>query len=473
MGVIGAYLTTERKDESYHDKSERILHFNEFTIPLTKEELKSQASRCMDCGVPFCHSGCPLGNVIPDFNDAVANEDWEKAARYLFATNSFPEFTGRVCPAPCESSCVLSINRDAVSIKQIEKRIVETAYEKGWVSSFDDTDADATEYKVAVIGAGPAGLAAADRLASLGHDVTVYEKDKYVGGLLRYGIPDFKLEKKVIERRVEIMKEAGIEFITSTEVGKDVKLHDLDLSYDAVLFTIGAQIPRDLPIEGRELDGVHFAMEYLRESNQLESGEISELTISAKDKKVLVIGGGDTGSDCLGTAIRQGASKVTQIDIVPKPLNDREETNPWPEYPMTLKTSTSQKEGGDRAWNIQTTKFIGNGKLEAVEMQEVKWFSKDGKKSFEAVEGSLKTEEYDLVFLAAGFLSPIIDGIIADSSVELTDRNNISADQKTYMTSRNKFFAAGDARRGQSLVVWALSEGRDAAVAINKYLINK
>jgi glutamate synthase (NADPH/NADH) small chain len=303
--------------------------------------------------------------------------------------------------------------------------------------------------------------------------VTIYEKDKFVGGLLRYGIPDFKLEKSVIERRVEVMKEAGVEFITSTEVGKDVKLSDLDNSYDAVLFTVGAQVPRDLPIEGRELDGVYFAMEYLRQSNQLESGEISELTIDAKGKNVLVIGGGDTGSDCLGTAIRQGAAKVKQIDIVPMPLEKRIETNPWPEYPMTLKTSTSQKEGGERAWNIQTTKFVGKGKLEAVEMQEVKWFTKDGKRGFDAVEGSQVIEKYDLVFLAAGFLSPIIDGIVADSNVDLTDRNNIAATQKDYKTSREKFFAAGDARRGQSLVVWALSEGRDAAIAIDKYLRKK
>jgi len=471
MGVIGAYLTTERKDEPYQDKVNRIQNFSEFTIPLSKEELKEQATRCMDCGVPFCHSGCPLGNVIPDFNDAVAREDWETAAQYLFDTNSFPEFTGRVCPAPCESACVLSINRDAVSIKQIEKRIVETAYENGWVKPADEVED--SEYNVAVIGGGPAGLAAADRLSSLGHTVTVYEKDKFVGGLLRYGIPDFKLEKKVIERRVEVMKEAGIQFITSTEVGKDVKLSDLDNSYDAVLFTIGAQVPRDLPIEGRDLDGVYFAMEYLRESNQLESGEIKKLTINAKDKKVLVIGGGDTGSDCLGTAIRQGASKVTQIDIVPKPAIEREATNPWPEYAFTLKTSTSQKEGGDRAWNIQTTKFIGNGKLEAVEMQEVKWLTKNGRRTFEAIEGTVRIEEYDLVFLAAGFLSPVVDGIVADSSVELTDRSNISADDKTYKTSREKFFAAGDARRGQSLVVWALSEGRDAAISIDKYLRKK
>ena len=469
MGVIGAYLTNDRKNESYQDKKDRITHFNEFTIALDEVELKSQASRCMDCGVPFCHSGCPLGNVIPDFNDAVANNDWETAARYLFQTNSFPEFTGRVCPAPCESSCVLNINRDAVSIKLIEKRIIETAYDNGWVKPIES---DASGYKVAVIGSGPAGLAAADRLASLGHDVTVYEKDKHFGGLLRYGIPDFKLEKTVVERRIEIMKDSGINFIGSTEVGKDITVRELDNSYDAVLFAVGSQVPRDVPVPGRELEGVHFAMEFLSQSNQFISGEIDKLKIDAKGKKVLVIGGGDTGSDCLGTSIRQGASKVTQIDIVPIPANERVANNPWPEYPYTLKTSSSQQEGGDRYWNIQTTAFKGNGKLEAVEMQEVKWLSKDGKRTFETVEGSKRIEEYDLAFIAAGFLSPIIEGIVEDSQVKLTDRQNIEADQKTYMTSKKKFFAAGDARRGQSLVVWALAEGRDAALAIDKFLVS-
>ena len=466
MGIIGAYLTTKRKDETFQDKSDRIKHFNEFTIPLTKEELKDQASRCMDCGVPFCHSGCPLGNVIPDFNDAVAHEDWETAAKYLFDTNSFPEFTGRVCPAPCESSCVLSINQPAVSIKQIEKRIVETAYENNMVKP---TDTEPTGFKVAIIGSGPAGLAAADKLLSYGHDVTVYEKDKHFGGLLRYGIPDFKLDKKIIERRISIMEQSGAVFVGSTEIGKDISHAELDNSYDAILFATGSQVPRDVTVEGRELQGVHFAMEYLSQSNKHNSKEISELEINAKGKKVLVIGGGDTGSDCLGTAIRQGAEKVTQIDIVPKPPEKRIGENPWPEYPLTQKTSTSQKEGGERLWNIQTTKFIGDGKLQAVEMQEVQWVIKEGKRTFDTVEGSKVIEEYDLVFIAAGFLSPIIDGVISDSKVKLTERNNIQANEVDYKTSKKKYFAAGDVRRGQSLVVWALTEGRDAAKSIDKF----
>lgn len=467
MGTIGAYITTKRKDESYQNKDKRTLHFEEFTIPLSKDELKEQASRCMDCGIPFCHSGCPLGNVIPDFNEAVTNGDWKKASKYLFDTNSFPEFTGRVCPAPCESSCVLNINNDAVSIKQIEKRIVEIAYENKWIHAID---IEPTMYKVAVIGSGPSGLAAADKLNKMGHSVTVYEKDKYVGGLLRYGIPDFKLDKSVIERRVKIMEESGVSFITSTNVGEDVKFRDLDNSYDAILFAIGSQKPRDLPIKGRELKGVYFAMEYLRESNKVASGEVEKPYINAKGKNVLVIGGGDTGSDCLGTAIRQGASKVTQIDIMPKPSKKRDEHNPWPEYPTTLKTSTSQQEGGNRMWNIQTLEFLGEEKLTAVEMQEVKWIVKDGKRTFEALEGSKITQEFDLVFLAAGFVSPITDGVVEDCNLSLTERGNINANGKDFMTSRSKVFAAGDARRGQSLVVWALAEGSNAAESINDFL---
>lgn len=467
MGIVGAYLDIDRKNESMEDPNKRVLHYHEFSRPLNMVELKNQASRCMDCGVPFCHSGCPLGNVIPDFNDAVANENWEKATRYLLDTNSFPEFTGRVCPAPCESACVLGINRDAVTIKQIEKKIIETAYENGWLTQYDVKQ---TGYKVAVIGSGPAGLAAADKLSALGHEVTVYEKDKSIGGLLRYGIPDFKLEKSIIDRRLRIMKRNGIDFITSCEVGKNIKLNKIEKENDAVIITIGAQKPRDINIEGRELKGVYFAMEYLQEQNKLNSGEIDKLTINAHGKNVLVIGGGDTGSDCLGTAIRQKAKKVTQIDIVPKPPVDRTESNPWPEYPQTLKTSSSQNEGGERLWNVLTNKFIGKDKLEAVEMSEVKWVNKDGKQTFEIIEGSNKTEKYDLVFIAAGFVSPIVDGFVAKNNIETTERDNIKAEFGDYKTSREKVFVAGDARRGQSLVVWALAEGRDTAIEVDKLL---
>jgi glutamate synthase (NADPH) small chain len=470
MGVVGAYLTVKREDENYQDIQERIKHFDEFTIALDVEKLKEQGSRCMECGIPFCHSACPLGNLIPDFNDAVANEDWELAAEYLFETNPFPEFTGRICPAPCEASCVLNINRDAVSIKQIEKRIIETAYENGYVAK---NNAAASKYKVAIIGSGPAGLAAADKLSSLGHSVTVYEKDNKIGGLLRYGIPDFKLDKKVIDRRIELMMESGVEFVPSVEIGKDISINDLDNSFDAVLFAMGAQKPRDLQIEGRNLDGVHFAMEFLSSSNMYISGEIDKLKIDAKGKKVLVIGGGDTGSDCLGTSLRQGAKKVVQVDIIPEPQAERTASNPWPEYPKTIKVSSSQAEGGERKWSVLTKKFIGNSKLQAVEFRDIEWQQKDGRWEFKEVENSNRVEQFDLALIASGFISPITENAIEDSGVKLDNRQNIKANTDDFMTSRKKFFAAGDVRKGQSLVVWALSEGRDCAISIDNYLKSK
>ena len=426
----------------------------------------------MDCGIPFCHNGCPLGNIIPDFNDAVHKQDWKEACEILSSTNNFPEFTGRICPAPCEKACVLGINNDPVTIEHIEKSIAEKAYEEGWVTP--NTNIQRTGKKVAVVGSGPAGLAAADQLNTAGHEVTLFERSDKVGGLLQYGIPDFKLEKYIVERRVEIMEQSGVTIRTSTNVGTDITHQELVDQYDAVVLCGGSTIPRDLPIPGRALSGVHFAMDFLEQRNRQVAGQTAfdhEL-ISATDKHVVVIGGGDTGADCVGTSNRDQATSVTQIELLSKPPATRSEETPWPLWPMELSTSTSHEEGCDRQWAILTKEFVGNdqGELTGLKLVDIEWyFDKDqGRSTFREVPGSERTIPCELALLAVGFIHPQHEGLINDLNVQLTDRGNVSDDN--YKTTVDKVFVAGDMRRGQSLVVWAISEGREAAIEVDKFL---
>jgi len=454
---------------------QRKQHFKEFYKPVKEEFQTTQAARCMDCGIPFCHSGCPLGNIIPDFNDAVYKDEWQLAYEILKSTNNFPEFTGRICPAPCESSCVLGINNDPVAIEFIEKSIIEKAFDNGWVQP--DTSIKRTKKSVAVVGSGPAGLAAADQLNKAGHQVTVLERQERVGGLLRYGIPDFKLEKNVIDRRVDIMKTEGIEFKTNCNVGVDITAKELTAKYDAVVLCGGSTIPRDLPIEGRDLNGIHFAMDYLKQNNQRVAGDQFELkaTIDVKGENVVVIGGGDTGSDCVGTSNRLGANSITQIELLSKPPTSRSENDAWPLWPMTLRTSTSHEEGCDRDWAIMTKRFISeDGKnLSALEVVSVNWEKDEetGRNNLVEIPDTTKVIPCTKAFLSIGFVHPQLEGMLKQLGVDLDNRNNVAAEN--YKTSVEKVFAAGDMRRGQSLVVWAIAEGREAAKVVDEFLIKK
>lgn len=468
MGKITGFLEFERKLPETKDPKERVNEFTELYLPFPEEKTNEQAARCMDCGVPFCHSGCPLGNKIPDFNDAVFQKDWVLAWDILKSTNNFPEFTGRICPAPCESSCVLGINQPPVAIEHIEKTIAEKAFEMGLEKASIPTKR--TGKKVAVVGSGPAGLAAADQLNQQGHEVTVYERDIEVGGLLRFGIPDFKLEKWVVERRVNLLKQEGIIFKTKTNVGVDIKGKDLLDKFDAVVLCGGSTIPRDLPIPGRDLDGVHFAMDFLTQQNREVSGlKKKEKKISAKGKNVIVIGGGDTGSDCIGTSNRQKAKSITQIEILGKPPTERSKVNPWPEWPMVLRTSTSHEEGCEREWSLMTKEFIGeNGKLTGLKAVEVT-FDKGKLKEIEGTERIIPTE---LVLIAAGFIHPQKEGLLEQLAIETDQRGNVLAEEE-YRSNVEKVFAAGDMRRGQSLVVWAIAEGRKAAASVHEFLSSK
>jgi len=447
--------------------------YNEFVQPYSEDELNKQAARCMNCGIPFCHSGCPLGNVIPEFNDAVYDGKWEEAYRILVSTNNFPEFTGRICPAPCESACVLGINRSPVAIEEIEKHIIEIAYKREYVKP-RPTHLK-TGKRVAVVGSGPAGLAAAAQLIKVGHDVTVYERDDKPGGLLRYGIPDFKLEKWVIDRRIKVMEEEGIIFRCNAEVGKNVPASELQ-AYDAVVLAGGSTVPRNLNIPGRELKGVHFAMEFLKQQNKrVGNSPFEETDIMATGKNVLVIGGGDTGSDCVGTSNRHGAKSVTQFELMPQPPKNRTEAMPWPTYPMLLKTTTSHEEGCERFWSISTKEFIGDGKgnLKAARVVDLEWERDQlGRPSkFTEVAGSEREIPCELVLLAMGFLHPQHEGLLQQLGVELDERGNVKAKEGEYQTSAERIFTAGDMRRGQSLVVWAISEGRECARKVDEYLM--
>ena len=483
MGKPTGFLEYTRVSPSKTAASERIQHYNEFVKPFEPQELNKQAARCMNCGVPFCHSGCPLGNIIPEFNDAVYRESWHEAYEILSSTNNFPEFTGRICPAPCESSCVLGINQPPVSIEEIEKHIIEIAFDKGYVKP--RIPVLRTGKKIAVIGSGPAGLAAAAQLNQAGHHVTVFERDEKPGGLLRYGIPDFKLEKNIIDRRITLMEEEGIVFKCNANVGVNVSINDLTRDYNAIVLAGGSTIPRDLPIPGRELNGVHYAMHFLKQQNKLVAGSdplakiniesnVLDHLLSAKDKHVVVIGGGDTGSDCVGTSNRQGAASITQFELMPKPTESRTSFMPWPTYPMVLKTTTSHEEGCERQWAVATKEFIGdeNGNLKALKTVELEWKSEDGRPSkFTERAGSEKIIPCELVLLAMGFVAPQKDGMLDTLDIELDERGNVRATEKAFKTNIGKIFACGDMRRGQSLVVWAISEGRECARKVDEFLM--
>ncbi len=471
MGDPKGFLKTKREGSGYRPVCERVKDYDQVNLERAKEKTQEQASRCMDCGVPFCHWACPVGNYIPEWNDLLHEGRWEKAFELLNATNNLPEMTGRVCPALCEHACVLGINDDAITVRENELDIIEKAFNEKVATPKVPTVR--TGKKVAVVGSGPAGLSCAAQLNSAGHSVVVFEKDDKIGGLLRYGIPDFKLDKKIIDRRVSLMEAEGIEFITSADVGVDIEAKVLLKEFDAICLSGGSRVPRDLKIEGRELGGIHFAMDYLKQSNQRVAGEeiSSDKLIDARGKKVVVIGGGDTGSDCVGTAHRQGASCVVQIEVLPKPEECRTEDYPWPVYPLVLKTSTSHEEGGDRHWAILTKKFVGEGQVEKLECVKVEFSETDGKTCpvMKEVPGSEFDIDADLVLLAVGFVHPEHDGLLKKLKVKLDERGNVGTDEG-YKTSIDKVFAAGDMRRGQSLVVWAISEGRRTAYNIDKYL---
>lgn len=461
MGNPTGFLDFERELPRYRTREERVSDFHEFVLPFPEEKTRKQAARCMDCGVPFCHNGCPLGNLIPEFNDAVYQAEWKTAYRLLAKTNPFPEFTGRICPAPCEKSCVLGLNQDPVTIEHIEKAIVEEAFKQGWIQA--KPPASRTGKRIAVIGSGPAGMAAAHYLNQSGHSVTVYDRDEAPGGLLRYGIPDFKLEKWVIDRRLNLMIEEGIEFVCNVEIGRDISGEQLKTEYDAVVVCAGAPQPREMGLPGRELSGVHFAMEYLTQQNRMLAGtwDSEALPINAKDKHVLVIGGGDTGSDCIGTANRQGAASVTQITWGPEPSEERSDDNPWPEWPMTLQTSSSHEEGCERDWSVLTKSFVGDAtnKLTAMEVVDIRWEPK--RAGYEEIAETLRELPCDLALIAVGFQGADRGGLWDQLGVSLDKKGRLRG--KKFHTEVPGVFTAGDVHRGQSLVVWAQAEGRDAA----------
>lgn len=471
MGKITGFMEYERKDEAYIPVKDRIKNYKEFTKPLKEKELKDQGARCMDCGIPFCHSGCPLGNLIPDFNDAVYQGKWERAAKILHSTNNFPEFTGRLCPAPCEEACVLGINEDPVSIENIEKNIVETAFKNGWITPQAPTKR--TGKKIAVVGSGPAGLAAAQQLNRAGHLVTVFERDEKVGGLLRFGIPDFKMEKQVIDRRLAVLEEEGILFKTGVNVGVDISAEQLKDDFDAIVLCGGATVRRNLPIPGADLNGVVQAMDFLPQNNRRVSGVTEfESPILAGNKNVVVIGGGDTGSDCIGTSIRQGANTVTNFEIMPMATESRPENQPWPFWPMRLRTSTSHKEGAERVFSISTKEFLGDekGNLKSLKTVEVEWEISPGQRPIlKEVPGTEKEWKCELALLALGFTGS--ERTIADQlGLEMDQRTNIKASDENYATNIPGVYVAGDQRRGQSLIVWAISEGRQVAHHVDAYL---
>ena len=476
MGKPTGFMEFDRLDRTYAPVSDRVTNFREFVIPLADVELRNQGARCMDCGIPFCHMGCPVDNLIPDWNDLVYRGEWKAASDMLHSTNNFPEFTGRICPAPCQESCTLNIEDMPVTIKTIECAIVDKAWEEGWIKP--DIPEHRTGKRVAVVGSGPAGMACAQQLARAGHDVVLYEKEPRIGGLLRFGIPDFKLDKSVIDRRMRQMAAEGVQFKTNMHIGKDIPASKLREEFDAVALTGGSEKPRDLPVPGRELNGIHFAMDFLKANTKWVQGvHDEEMVISARDKHVVVIGGGDTGSDCIGTSNRHGAASVTQIEIMPRPPEKEDKGTVWPDWPNKMRTSTSQEEGCERIWQVATKEFHddGNGNVKGLTCVKVEW-NRDEKGHWQMseIEGSEFELQADLVTLAMGFVHPVHEGMLEELGVALDGRGNVSGDTEgdgAYCTSIEKVFSAGDMRRGQSLVVWAIREGRQCAHAIDKYLM--
>ena len=473
MGKPTGFLEIERRDRSYAPVEERLKHWHEFVLPLDDAEVSEQGARCMDCGIPYCHDGCPINNIIPDWNDLIYHGDYRQALRVLHSTNNFPEFTGRVCPAPCEAACTLNIENTPVTIKTIECAIIDKAWSMGWVQPH--IPESRTGKHVAVVGSGPAGLACAQQLARAGHWVVVYEKNERIGGLLRYGIPDFKLEKHLIDSRMAQMQAEGVEFRPSTNIGVDISAAQLLDRYDAVVLSGGAEAPRDLPVPGRELDGVHFAMDFLSQQNRRLNGIAipADEEILATGKHVVVIGGGDTGSDCVGTSNRQGAKSVTQIEIMDRPPDMEDKAMTWPDWPMKLRTSSSHQEGCERDWAVATDNFAGSdGRVTTLNAKRIEWAAgADGRMAIRDVKDGQFKLKADLVLLAMGFVHPLHGPLLKDLGVELDARGNVAADTTDYQTSVEKVFTAGDMRRGQSLVVWAIREGRRCARAVDRHLM--
>jgi glutamate synthase (NADPH) small chain len=472
MGKTTGFIEIARQKPPMRPVAERVHDWREVYLPYSEPVLRDQAARCMDCGVPFCHHGCPLGNLIPDWNDFIYRDRWQAALERLHATNNFPEFTGRLCPAPCEGSCVLGINDNPVTIKSIEGAIIDRAFGEGWVTP--RPPANRTGKRVAVVGSGPAGLAAADQLNRAGHRVTVFERADRIGGLLRYGIPEFKLEKRFLDRRLSLMCEEGVTFRTGANVGANVPTGELRDDFDAIVLAGGSTVPRDLPVPGRELEGIHFAMEYLTEQNRRcppdPFGE--ESPINARGRHIIIIGGGDTGADCLGTAHRQGAASVRQLELLPRPPDSRAPNNPWPTWPNIFRVSTAHEEGGERMYSISTERFSGNrhGRVTTLHGVEVEMVKKDGRMSFEPLPGSRFELEADLVLLAMGFVGPERHGMLEELGVRMTERGTVWRDDR-WMTNVDGVFTAGDMQRGQSLIVWAIAEGRSCARGVDAYLM--
>ncbi|VAW75083.1 Glutamate synthase [NADPH] small chain [hydrothermal vent metagenome] len=476
MGKPTGFMEYAREDRAYKPVEERVKHYDEFVIPLSDGNLSTQGARCMDCGIPFCHEGCPVNNIIPDWNDLVWKGEWQRASDVLHSTNNFPEFTGRICPAPCQEACTLNLTDEPVTIKTIECAIVDKAWDNGWIKPH--IAAHKTGKQVAVVGAGPSGMACAQQLARAGHDVTLFEKSDRIGGLLRYGIPDFKMDKRYIDRRIEQMSAEGVTFKPDTHVGVDISSQQLLDKFDAVALTGGSEQPRALPVPGRDLDGVHFAMHFLPQQNKRDAGDTIAIDISleATGKHVIVIGGGDTGSDCIGTSIRQGCKSVTQLEILPRPPEKEDKSLTWPLWPNKMRTSSSQEEGAKRDWCVATKAFIGeNGVLKKICCIRVEWNKDDnGAWQMSEIEGSEFELDADLVLLAMGFVHPVQEGLLNDLGVAYDSRGNVRGDTEgdgAYKTSVDKVFAAGDMRRGQSLVVWAIREGRQCARSIDEFLM--